>query len=250
MKKSFIYAGGLYLVLLSILIAIYFTVNKEASFVIVQREQTSTERTVDEMLPKAVRIEVPFTSQAPFGNWDDPYQEACEEASLIMVQRYYSERALTAEQADEEIVNVITWENFQNLPQDITVQQLARVADEYYSMDSELVYDPTIEELEQYIANGQPVIVPAAGRMLGNPYFSGDGPWYHMLVLIGYDEKNFITNDPGTRKGKSYAYKKEVLMESIHNWTGVKEDIQNGERVVLILSVANQQPSLEETIEQ
>ena len=42
------------------------------------------------VLPSKVSIEVPFTSQAPFANWDEYHEEACEEASIIMVKYFYS----------------------------------------------------------------------------------------------------------------------------------------------------------------
>ena len=47
---------------------------------------------------------------------------------------------------------------------------------------------------------GVPVLLPAAGRLLRNPYFSGQGPLYHMLVVKGYTrDGKIITDDPGTR---------------------------------------------------
>ncbi|MCR4279964.1 MAG: hypothetical protein NUV82_00890, partial [Candidatus Komeilibacteria bacterium] len=40
-------------------------------------------------LPAEYNLDVPFMSQAPHANWDLPYQEACEEASLIMVDYFW-----------------------------------------------------------------------------------------------------------------------------------------------------------------
>src|SRR5258708_25978870 len=39
------------------------------------------------VLPAAVILPVPFTSQAPLNNWD-ARQHTCEEASLVIVDRY------------------------------------------------------------------------------------------------------------------------------------------------------------------
>ena len=44
--------------------------------------------------PKQASIRVPFTSQAPYKDWDDPYQEACEEASVIMVDYFLGGKKL------------------------------------------------------------------------------------------------------------------------------------------------------------
>src|ERR1700687_5273851 len=48
---------------------------------------TSTPTPPPVNLPTAVLLPVPFTSQAPLNNWADR-QHTCEEASLVMVDRY------------------------------------------------------------------------------------------------------------------------------------------------------------------
>ena len=60
--------------------------------------------------------------------------------------------------------------------------------------------------------------MPAAGRELGNPNFTGEGPLYHMYVIRGYTADTFITNDPGTRNGENYIYAIDVVMNSIGDW--------------------------------
>ena len=77
--------------------------------------------------------------------------------------------------------------------------------------------------------------VPVAGRELGNPYFSGGGPWYHMLVITGYDGNRFITNDPGTKRGEDYKYSADVLIEAIHDWTGSKDTITSGAKTAVVI---------------
>ena len=186
-------------------------------------------------LPKSVLIEVPFSSQAPDGNWDPPYDEACEEISLIMAQRYLTNQSFTPQEADQEIRNLTTWVELQNLPVDITAEQLAQVASEYYNLQTKIMNEPTVDDLKQELAAGNPVILPLAGQRLGNPYYSGDGPPYHMLTVIGYTSTQFITNDPGTKRGAGYKYNYDVLMSAIHNWTGSKETIGQGEAVALVV---------------
>ncbi|MBU1911108.1 hypothetical protein KKG16_01695, partial [Patescibacteria group bacterium] len=89
--------------------------------------------------------------------------------------------------------------------------------------------------IKEELIKGNPIIIPAAGRDLDNPYFSGEGPWYHMLVIKGYDKKRFITNDPGTRRGEGYKYEYSVLLNAVHDWTGIKEDIRNGDQIMLVI---------------
>ena len=56
-----------------------------------------------------------------------------------------------------------------------------------------------------------------------------------MLVVIGYTDDGFITNDPGTKRGEQYWYKTETLLDAIHDWTGVKEEIAKGPTNALIV---------------
>lgn len=187
-------------------------------------------------LPESIRIEVPFMSQAPHGNWDMPYQEACEEASLILVHHYLQSQPITADQMDAEILDMVKIQNEEfGYSADITMAELAEVARQKYGYSAELFEDFMVDDMKRLLAQGHPIIVPLAGRRLGNPYYSGEGPWYHVLVITGYDSKNFITNDVGTRHGAGYKYPYERIYQNIHDWNMAKEDIENGKRVMLVV---------------
>ena len=189
-------------------------------------------------LPASVNLAVPFTPQAPHANWELPYQEACEEASVFMVQAYYDGKlhgAIEAEVADEGILKLVEFQNvlFGDY-KDTTAEQTATFAEQFYLFPSvEVVENPTVEDIKEHLADGRPVIVPAAGRQLGNPYFTAPGPLYHMLVIRGYTVDGFITNDPGTRQGEEYVYQFETIMNSMHDWNG--GDVENGGKRIIIV---------------
>lgn len=189
-------------------------------------------------LPPSVRIEMPFASQAPLGNWDPPYDEACEEASLIIVHHYLEGTPLDANIMDSDIIGMVAHEESVGMAIDIDMHELAQVAREMYGYETEVVEGPevTAERIEQEIARGNPVILPLAGQDVGNPYYSGDGPPYHVLVVLGYDERNFVTHDVGTRRGAYYEYRKDVLMDAIHDWNGSVDTIRSGPRRMLIVT--------------
>src|SRR3989442_9528376 len=79
-------------------------------------------------LPAAVSLPVPFTPQAPLGNWA-ARQHTCEEASLTMVDRYlhgdHSGSLIDAHTADAAINQITTWRPSQALTP-LQVGQAAR----------------------------------------------------------------------------------------------------------------------------
>lgn len=201
-----------------------------------EESQPETEHTA---LPAHVEHAVPFTSQAPFGNWDQPYQDACEEASLLMAHAGIVGMDLPSATADTELLKMIDFETDEKgWDHDITIDQLLVVAQEYYDYSTVRVdHAPTIQSIKQALADGNVVIAPMAGQLLGNPYYTPPGPEYHMLIIIGYDdaENQFITNDPGTKRGEGYRYSYTTAFNAIHDWIGAKETIQQGPKAVLIV---------------
>ena len=181
-----------------------------------------------------VYIDVPFLVQAPSANWDSLHEEACEEASLIMVKHYLDKTAFEGN-GDPEILKLVNYESQQNYLPDTTIAEVAKIAQSYYQLNSARVEtEVTIDKIKQELAAGKPVIIPAAGQELGNPYFTPPGPPYHMLVIKGYDDQGFITNDPGTRQGKDFRYSYSTLYNAIHDWTGDKATIQTGQKSYLV----------------
>lgn len=148
---------------------------------------------------------------------------------------------LTPAAAEDELQKLVSWMTERGYSYDVTIAELAQVAREYYGLHARIRDDVSEESIKEELAAGRPVIIPAAGRMLGNPYFSGEGPWYHMLVITGYREglfgTAFITNDPGTKRGDGYEYKADVVLNAIHDWTGVKEEIAQGKKTMLIVTL-------------
>lgn len=191
---------------------------------------------VYETVPPEKDLPVPFLVQAPFGIWDELHGEACEEASLMMVKYFLTDKKFNSlADADQEIKDLVNWEGENGYKVDITVSEVGKIARDYYSLGgARIIENPTIDMIKAEIASGRPVIVPAAGRQLGNPNFTAPGPPYHMLVIRGYNETEFITNDPGTRRGEGYKYKFAVIMEAMHDWNGSVSNIDQGPKAVLV----------------
>lgn len=190
---------------------------------------------LEEKIPEEINLEIPFASQAPTGNWDMPYQEACEEAATIMVHRYFENESLDPKIMDSELLRLIDWENETfGYYKDTTAEEMVRILREYFGHKNvEIKTEFTIDDIMKAVAKGHPVILPTAGRLLPNPNFRQPGPVYHTVVIKGYLKGKIITNDPGTRNGKDFLYSPEALMNAIHDWN--EKDILLGRKIMIVV---------------
>ena len=188
----------------------------------------------EDELPSTFNADVDFAPQAPFANWDMPYKEACEEASMIMAVRYFKEQALNESIMKDEILKLVDWEENQGYKVDMTAAEVAQAIEDYFNSKAELSYEVAVDKIKEELVKGKLIIIPAAGRQLGNPYFQQPGPLYHMLVITGYDRDEFITNDPGTKRGEGFKYKYQTLINAIHDWND--GDVDNGQKVMILVS--------------
>lgn len=190
---------------------------------------------------ESFNLDVPFYSQAPTGDWGMPYQEACEEASLLLAWYYVTDQTPSMKKFEEDLLAMVEWEiDYFGQYEHTTAEQTAEMARLYLNHPNvDVVVDPTENQIRRWLDQGYPVIAPFAGRYLGNPYFTGLGPVYHMLVIRGYDGSRFITNDVGTRHGKNFTYKGDVLMNALHDWHDSAsvddEGILNGAKTVIVV---------------
>ena len=182
---------------------------------------------------------VPFAAQAPFARWDKMHEETCEEAALIMLKYYQDKKELTPKIIEKELQNLIEYQiKERGTFYDTDIKTTKKIGEEYYKMRNlKILENFTINDLKKELVGGNIILIPTAGRELKNPNFTAPGPLYHNLVIIGYDDekKVFITNDPGTRRGKKYEYKQQLLYDAIHDFSEKKEKILQGKRKALIL---------------
>ena len=192
-------------------------------------------------LPNKYLIKTSFVEQAPEKNWDQPWQDACEEASILTVDFYYQNKTTFPEITRNAILDMISFEETQNFTKDMNITQMAIVSEKYLNYQTKVIDNPTIEDIKKYLNQNIPVIITANGKTLfkENSHFKSGGPYYHSLVILGYDDdkKQFIVHDVGTQFGSYFHYSYSLLMESIHDFpvSGHKEDINDGQKRVLIL---------------
>lgn len=186
---------------------------------------------------------VPFTSQAPYFDWSDTrQQDGCEEASALMAVKWAKGESLTKEEALEEILAASDYllEKYGEY-RDISVSDATRwLYHDYFNYEKvEARYNVVDTDIILELEKGNLVVAPFNGQLLFNPHFTGAGPERHMLVIRGYDREDdsFITNDPGTRYGENYRYRREVLFEAIRDYkTGYHEPISGSPKNIIVIS--------------
>ena len=194
-------------------------------------------------VPTKLDLAVPFVSQAPLRNWAMPYQEACEEASMLSVAKYFKGGDIDNLSINTELLKLINWEEENGYKIDVDAAETVQILQNYFGLKSQLTEIVTVDIIKYELAQGHLIIIPTAGRMLKNPYFTGAGPIYHMLVIRGYDSNDFITNDVGTNtKGEKFKYKYQTIIDSIHDWNHslaeegmTDEEMAMGRKVMIVV---------------
>lgn len=188
-------------------------------------------------IPKTAQLTVAFTAQAPTANWDELHNEACEEASAIMANAYFTHiSSLPPATVEKQITELTKWQddNF-GYHLSVSTTEAATMIEENYKLKTDIV--PLNEQtIKQAIADGKLVIYPANGQLLNNPNFKTPGPIYHMLVITGYNGDNIITNDPGTRNGLNYKYSYSTLESAGGTYNHDTKSVDLNDKQIIIVS--------------
>src|SRR3989338_1557729 len=95
-------------------------------------------------LPSRINLAVPFTSQAPEKDWSQPWQDACEEAAVLMLDAYYKGYGLSPLFAKDELLKMIAWEeNEKQWGWSITIEQVKGLAEWYMGTKLETRNSPS-----------------------------------------------------------------------------------------------------------
>src|ERR1700730_4207050 len=196
-------------------------------------------------LPAAVILPVPFTSQAPLNNWADR-QHTCEEASLVMVDRYlrgdHSGALIDPRTADNAINQITAWKP----AVDLTSQQVGEVAQKNLGWAYKLLPSDRLN-MKQQLALGRPLIFGVRTHGLGNANYPGyhthfEQPGWsvsHYIVVVGYDQADtYILNDPGLTKGHGYHISYDQLMHAVDDLDQAYPSLNSG-RIFVVLAPAS-----------
>jgi hypothetical protein len=186
-----------------------------------------------------VKIAVPYVSEVPDGRWFGSWKNACEEASITMVQAYYSgQKKVSIGNAKAFMQNLFNierkaWGSDANSDVARTIKLITDNTD----FNGRQVDAPTVDDIKAELDAGRPIIAPINGFTLANKNipFLASGSGYHMFVIIGYDNATgeFIVNDTGdTIAGPGHRYSYARLMAAMHDYVNATQKTNGPSRAI------------------
>lgn len=176
--------------------------------------------------PRRVNLPVAYVSEAPDNIWEGPWRNACEEASIAMVEKYYAGDMFVSVPEAKELMQALF--DIQGLwygsDANSDAMRIVEMIDEHATFKARIQRHPTLDEIKNEIDNGRPVIALHRGFDLENDNipFNPARSSYHTTVVKGYDDDqmHFIVNDPGDDKeGVDHEYDYDVFMSSLHDFS-------------------------------
>jgi len=161
-------------------------------------------------------LEVPYTVQAPFGNWK-VHEESCEEVALLMYREFLlgdKRPDIPPAEADTALRALKSWQ-VQNWGSevDLTLDRTGQLAQAYWGYHYKVI-PATVDSIKQSIADGHPLVVPVMTHALQNPHY-GPKTVYHEVLIKGYSACGIVANDAGVQEGKNWFYSWDVLFGAI-----------------------------------
>jgi Peptidase_C39 like family len=209
--------------------------------------------------PPGVRLlPVPYTGQAPSGNWNPAHEEFCEAATVLMTAYWYEHKYVGSDvqtippaEADSVMTNQIVPLERRTFPNqlDLALTDVAQIGAAYDQNVVGTVSPVDPEAIRQNLAAGRPVIIPVMTQLLNGQLLNGSYTYhrgaqggfgvYHLMVLIGYDTANdsFWADDPGiVPQGKRVSYPWSLLSTAIDAQAQSPDTKVRQGRVMLVFS--------------
>lgn len=187
-------------------------------------------------------LSVPYTTQIPNGRWVNPWSNACEESSVIMVDNYYDggDTKITPKKAMNLIQPLFNYEN-KNFGEnyDSNAFRTLRMINDNTGFTGVIKIDPTLQEIKDHLKEGLPILTLHYGFVLPNKnlHFLRAGSSYHMMVLNGFDnsDETFITNDPGDIiTGYNHRYKYKDFLKSLGDFNHLTKKVDRNRPTVIL----------------
>jgi len=135
-----------------------------------------------------------------------------------MVNSFYANDTIKRDEAIKRIKEILTAKNKEfQISKDESLEKISELITLLgLPWKTEIVENPTLEDIKKQLINNQPIIAPVFAPALN---YSAGGPDYHVMVITGYDDKTseFIVNDPALKNGKGIRFDYDIFMKAIHD---------------------------------
>ena len=186
-----------------------------------------------------VVLDVAYASEAPEGKWVEPWVNACEEATILMVDMYYKgAKSVSIPEAKNYLQFLFDREDEMfGTNKNADSSQIMALITRHADFRGRVVDNPSLEDLKNEIRAGRPIISLHRGFDLKNPNikFSPIKSSYHTIVIVGFDDDRqmFIAHDPGDeREGEYYEYSYDTIMNSMHDYDSERDKADGVPRAI------------------
>jgi hypothetical protein len=194
---------------------------------------------INNLIPKQLILPVSYINEAPDGNFSGNWKNACEEASMTMVENYYlGNKYVSIKQAMDAMQKLFDYQDeIYGSNADSDAQRTMEIINNNLNYTATIIENPTVQQIKKEIQKKRPVITLHYGFELHNPNipFAVYGSYYHQMVVIGYDDikKEFIVHDDGDQKyGANHRYGYDLFMNSLHDFDYVTRKTNLPARVI------------------
>ncbi len=170
---------------------------------------------------------VDFIFQTPYGLWESPWDEFAEEAVLAMIQNAWEGKELTTR--DQKAAALLdAWKIVQaryGKKESLSTAEAEQIlADLAPDISVRTILNPSRASLIDELSQGNWIWAPINGQAFDNPRYGEPGPRHHTILITGMNSENetFITQDPGTSRGKDQEYSQEKILNVIEDLDGTQ----------------------------
>lgn len=178
-----------------------------------------------------IKLPVPFIIEIPDGTWTGPWKNACEEASMAMVDQFYRGISKISRQASKSImIPLFAYQDaIWGSNSDSNATRTTKIVAAKLDFKSFIKRNPTVDDIKNELRAGHPVISFHYAKHLENPghHFRLNGSYFHVMVISGFDDlkQEFITQDPGAENGLDYRYKYDKLMLTLGDFNHITHKV-------------------------
>lgn len=174
-------------------------------------------------------LTVPFSTQAPLGEWNDPRQsEGCEEASVAMAWVWATGTPLSPEQMRMYITGMSDFEQyFFGYYKNSSAEDTAKLMTEYFGYPYvAVIHNITLLDIKTALNSNELVIVPINPRIISTKYFNRY-TINHTVVVIGYDDSDntVIINDPLHYWGGNLKIAQDIFESSLADYSSGQSQV-------------------------